>query len=398
MSQRAIAKSAGSPRRILQMLPLAALLLAIVVRPVAAAPAAAWEPEKTYALLVGILEWQDSDLASFPKKDRRDRELQQTLEAAGVPRANVVFLEDAKATQAAILRELKRVAARAGEGSTLIFYFAGHGTQADGETVFCNYDIDTSRSKATGITVSRIGDILRESWEGERLVLLADCCHSGGLASIVRAYNGDPYVRAASLTSATASNISTGRWTFTESVIAAFSGKVAADTDRDGRVTFEDADAYIYKEMRYRELQLARGARSTRFEPDFRFSTVDRADRLPPTSGPWKAFDYPDVESKGQWYRGQILAVEGARYRVHYLDYDDSWDESVPASRLRKPVGGSAARGDRVEVEWKGKWWAAKVAKVEDDFFYFIQYEGYGREWDEWVTPKRMRHPSAAGR
>ena len=47
-----------------------------------------------------------------------------------------------------------------------------------------------------------------------------------------------------------------------------------------------------------------------------------------------------------------------------------------------------------VEVEWKGKWWDAKVAKVEDDFFYFIEYHGYGREGDEWVTPKRMRRPT----
>jgi hypothetical protein len=374
-----------------------ALLLAIAARPLTAAPATVWEPAKTHALLVGILEWRDAGLASFPKKDRRDRELQQVLEDAGVPRGNIVFLEDAKATQAAIVRELDRVAERAGEGSTLLFYFAGHGTQEDGQTVLCNYDIDTDRGKATGITVSRIGQILRRSWKGERLILLADCCHSGGLASIVRAYDGDPRVRAASLTSATASNVSTGRWTFTESVIAAFTGRGAADADRDGRITFDDADAYIYKEMRYRESQLARGARSNRFEPGFTLSTVARADRVPATDGPWNILDYADVESKGKWYPGQILAADGARYRIHYLDYEDSWDETVPAARLRKPLGGNAAKGDKVEVEWKGKWWAAKVAKVEDDFFYFIQYDGYGREWDEWVTPKRMRK-AAAGR
>jgi hypothetical protein len=375
-------------------LPAAGLLLAILLAmapgPLEAAPAA-WQPEKTHALLVGILEWQDAGLSSFPKKNRRDRELQQVLEDAGVPRDHIVFLEDAKATQATILRELARVAERAGAGSTLLFYFAGHGTQAGGETVLCNYDIATARAKATGITVSKVGEILRQSWKGERLILLADCCHSGGLASIVRAYDGDPRVRAASLTSATASNVSTGNWTFTESVIAAFGGKAKADVDRDGRVTIEDADAYVYKEMRYRESQLARGARSTGFERGFALSTVAPADRVPETSGPWQVFDYPEVEWKGKWYPGQVIGVKGAAYRIHYLDYDDTWEEWMPAARLRKPRGGSAEPGDRVEVEWKGEWWAAKVAKVEDDFFYFIQYDGYGREWDEWVTPKRMR-------
>ncbi|MBE7438153.1 MAG: hypothetical protein HS115_06815 [Spirochaetales bacterium] len=34
-----------------------------------------WQPEKTSALVVGVLEWQDKGLESFSKKGRKDREL-----------------------------------------------------------------------------------------------------------------------------------------------------------------------------------------------------------------------------------------------------------------------------------------------------------------------------------
>ena len=49
-----------------------------------------------------------------------------------------------------------------------------------------------------------------------------------------------------------------------------------------------------------------------------------------------------------------------------------------------------------IEVEWKGKWWPAKVLKKEGDRTQ-IHYIGYGAEWDEWVEAGRIRLLAAAG-
>ncbi len=56
----------------------------------------------------------------------------------------------------------------------------------------------------------------------------------------------------------------------------------------------------------------------------------------------------------------------------------------------------TCAVGDRAQVEWKGSWYSAKVLKVKDDQC-FIHYDGYGKKWDEWVGPNRIKITQAAG-
>jgi len=358
---------------------------------VAGEPPAVWDPARTEAVLVGVLEWPDRALAPFPKPDRKDRALERALIACGVPRENVAFLEDAQATRESMRRALRAAAERAPAGGTLLFYYAGHGLKQDGAACFASYDVKTDDARSTGFPVSEIPEILARSWKGGRLLLLADCCYSGALGEIVRGYEGDRRVRAACLTSATASNVSTERWTFTESLIAVLSGEGIADSDGDGVLTFAEADSYVRREMRFRESQLTRAVRTSSFEETFVLRRVDPARAVPPRrAGLFGPGDYAECEWEGRWWRVLLLAAEEGRYRVHYLGYDASWDEWVPLARLRPPRGADARPGDKVEVEWQGRWWPATVERVEDDFC-FIRYDGWGREWDEWVTEKRMR-------
>jgi hypothetical protein len=56
----------------------------------------------------------------------------------------------------------------------------------------------------------------------------------------------------------------------------------------------------------------------------------------------------------------------------------------MPAETVEAPVG------DKVEVLWGNKWWAATVVK-RDGQRAFIHYDGWGKNFDEWVTPDRMR-------
>lgn len=58
----------------------------------------------------------------------------------------------------------------------------------------------------------------------------------------------------------------------------------------------------------------------------------------------WKAGDKVDVEWNKEWWQGQVLIAKDGQYKVHYVGWASSWDETVPASRLRAPTP-SAKRG-----------------------------------------------------
>lgn len=45
---------------------------------------------------------------------------------------------------------------------------------------------------------------------------------------------------------------------------------------------------------------------------------------------------------------------------------------------------------DRVNIEWKGSWYTGKILDVKSDQ-YLVSYDGYGAEWNEYVTEKRLK-------
>lgn len=366
-----------------------AALCVLLFASLAGADPGSWDPKSTCVLMAGVLEWQDKNLSPFPKKDRADRALEATLKKAGVPEGNMVFLEDKEASLKAIQENLRKVCDGAPEGSTLIFYFAGHGMQDGGEIYFANNDADTEKPKETMLAMAEVTRIIKEHFKGARILLFADCCYSGGLAKVVHAFDKTDK-SAACLTSATASNVSTAEWTFTSSLVAVFGGDGVVDANGDGSLTLKEADSYAAGEMRFREAQLTRGATTPSFDASFVFRAVDPALKPKAIPGPWSMREYCEVEWNKQWFRAQVIDGREGEWKVHYLGYEDTDDEWVAAKRIRKPTGIGVAGGDAVKVEWKKKWWPAKVMKVEGDFAY-VHYDGFGEEWDEWVTGKRLK-------
>src|ERR1700730_16312310 len=105
----------------------------------AAETASIWNPGKTFVLVASVTQWPaKAGLPPFNEERRRDQDLVNQLKLSGVPAGNVVFLKDSAATHAAICNSLGALAARAGAGSTLIFYFQGHGSRKR----LCCYDTD----------------------------------------------------------------------------------------------------------------------------------------------------------------------------------------------------------------------------------------------------------------
>jgi hypothetical protein len=108
------------------------------------------------------------------------------------------------------------------------------------------------------------------------------------------------------------------------------------------------------------------------------------------------------IDYYGSWWEGEVLALrKNGDVKVRYTDYDSSWDEVVPRSRLALDSTAEdddpISVGEQVEVEWCGWWYQAEVL-AREGAKYQIRYRGYGSDWDEAMTRRRIRRGSAKSR
>ena len=181
-------------------------------------------------------------------------------------------------------------------------------------------------------------------------------------------------------------NSSTGNWTLTESLLQGFRGDPAVDLDHNGRIALGELADYTELQMAFGERQKAVFLCSEGFE-----KRTLAAARGP---HPQRLGEQLEVEWKGKWYRGQIIGIPEHGLRVHYIGFDNKWDEVVPESRTRPFRSQQLAPGSSVEVRWPEdqQWYPARILRGWQGI-YFIHYEGYAPEWDEWVPPAAIRQP-----
>ena len=75
------------------------ILLAICLTQVAFAQTKQWDAKRTWVFMVCLVEWKDpATWASFPKTNRKDIVLRETLKGRGVPANQIVYLQDKFAT------------------------------------------------------------------------------------------------------------------------------------------------------------------------------------------------------------------------------------------------------------------------------------------------------------
>lgn len=410
----------------------------------------------TYAVIVGVLSFDEPGVAGWSKDRRKDRALHDALRARGVPAENMALVLDDAARHEEVRSAVKRMSQRAGPGSTLLFYYAGHGVRdGRGRPYFVAFDSRSKDMERTGIAIAQVAATVREHFRGDRVLFMADACYSGTLAEAVevvaRPTEGKA-VKAASLTSADASNLSTNNWTFTQTVLDGLAGDGLMDRDRDGIVSLGELSEAVADAMKYREKQ----------RHGFVTRGIDRAQAVAEAVTGSPAAGSPEAMRPGQYVMAprpggggsavaQIRAARGAERTVRFYDYNHATDDEVAATDLtaiafeRHPVGsklrvfwghalwnaevletdgdfhfitypgwgpewnewvmsdriaGNGGTDDKgeiaevVEVEWRGKWWPAEVRRQEGDR-YLIRYVGYGPEWDEWVTDARMRRAAS---
>lgn len=107
-----------------------------------------------------------------------------------------------------------------------------------------------------------------------------------------------------------------------------------------------------------------------------------------------------DVLWQGKWYPAAVKKARGDQAYIHYDGYGDNWDEWVGPDRIKCGSAAPAAtaraasfsKGDAVSVKWKGTWYDARVTGVnKKGNSWKIHYDGYGDNWDEWVSQDRIK-------
>jgi hypothetical protein len=340
-----------------------------------------WNPEKTWAFIVGLLEWKNEDIySSFPAEQRRDELLVDQLIERGVPEDQVWYLQDSDATTEAIAAAMEEHLQSASSDATLIVYYCGHGVlYEDGSVCFASYDADDDENY--GWVVSDIPDAIEQHFAGNRAILLADCCHSGRLADAVAAKRRR--VAYAAFGSSLASELSTGNWTFTEAILSALRGEAYTDVDGSNTITLSELARHIQAEMAFAEEQVATFATTPNFDPDFVLAAAQpRHDK--------RLGSNVAVYDEEEWYLGQVTGVRKGELRVRYYgleEFEDEWigvEEARTLGRPRYPVGST------VEVESEGEWLVATV-KEERAGVHYIAYDDYDEMWNEWVPTRRIR-------
>ena len=363
-----------------------AVLLALAVSASAAPHTAATsiDPARTRALVVGVLSWKNTaDWSSFDTKNRRDQRLIEHLRSRGVSTDRITYLQDKQVTLAGVRKSLATVLEASQPGETLIFYYCGHGFLDAGHGYFANYDAGAKAN--SWLPMREIYDTIDAGFHGDRVFLIADCCHSGRLAEDVA--KAHPRVAVAVFASSSADDSSTGNWTFSQAVLDALSGNPLVDRDHDGKITAQELARYTEDEMTLFEEQLASSTFAGGFDPG-----AVLASAVPAPSSPRYGERVKVLYNKEYW-TGRIMEVKDDQALIRWVSIgfdsknDDEW---VPLSTVKTLKLVQHPVGTRLEVRWKKHWYPAKVVAVQGSM-HQVHYDGYETEDDEWVPPARIR-------
>jgi hypothetical protein len=186
------------------------------------------------------------------------------------------------------------------------------------------------------------------------------------------------------LASSMATQESTGNWTYTEALINGFSGAAFADLDHDGRVTLREMATNAEQDMLFGEEQVATTAFTGVFDPETVIANAK------PAASP-RVGERVEAYSENDWWRGYILAVKGSKVLIHYYGYEQEDEQWISTKNVRVPHSASPYHiGDRVEVSYKRKWYAAHMLNIKGRSHY-VSYDDYDTDENEWVPTTRIR-------
>jgi hypothetical protein len=218
---------------------------------------------KRWAVVIGIGDYRDPLISNLDYASADARAVRDFLlsEAAGpFDEENVLLLTDGQATGQA-MREAMFVFLQQAAWDDLVFiYFAGHGApdaQRPDNLYLLPVDADINSLAATGFPMWDVKTALRRQIAAERVVVIADACHSAGASegadsNPISGAFAELFTPSRRLT-LTASDVNElsfedaqwggGHGIFTHFMLEGLRG--AADADSDGIVTFVEVANYV---------------------------------------------------------------------------------------------------------------------------------------------------------
>ncbi|MBX9670514.1 MAG: caspase family protein [Candidatus Obscuribacterales bacterium] len=142
-----------------------------------------------WAIIVGVSKFGKSDIPQlkFAAKDARDF-YDYLIKEANFKPDHVRLILDEKATRRRILSELDNMflGRVARPDDLIVLFFSTHGSPAQldkmGKNFIVAYDTEPNELFATGIEMQAMTKDLKERVDAQRVLLVLDACHSGGVS------------------------------------------------------------------------------------------------------------------------------------------------------------------------------------------------------------------------
>ena len=230
-----------------------------------------------WALLVGVSKYAQEDLSlKYAARDaKRLREVLLQPTAGAFAEDHVLMLVDDEADLAGLNRALRTFLKRPATNDLVVLFFACHGSfdpERPGNLYLLPHDADLQDISGTGLPMREIDLALRETLHSQRVVVLMDACHSGGVggragglrAAKAEANDLNQYLNALSvsrggvslMTSAMANESSLegsewgrGHGVFTHFLLEGLKGKADREP-RDGVITVGKLFDYVTEQVK----------------------------------------------------------------------------------------------------------------------------------------------------
>ena len=229
-----------------------------------------------WAVVVGISKYRREPKWNLQFADKDARELAKlirTPSGGGFEADHVLELINGKATTANIVKALRRFLQRPAREDVVLIYFACHGVEDPDRPqnlYLLTHDADPNDIPGSALPMREIEASLRDNLLAERVIIVADTCHSGALGSggrggrnidspaAIHRYMkqvGEAKPGTALLTSAEASETSYedrkwggGHGVFTHFLLEGMRGN--ADLDKDGVVSVGELFEYVRDQVK----------------------------------------------------------------------------------------------------------------------------------------------------
>lgn len=135
--------------------------------------------ENYIGLIISIEKYHESDRLRKVQFAKNDAEkFIESLVNAGCDESKLHHLYDNFATKTSIIEKTKELAKYAQPSDTLIFFYAGHGFNLNGENLLSAVDTSFDNLKNTTVELKTILSAFDDSNSNKAIAFL-DCCHSG---------------------------------------------------------------------------------------------------------------------------------------------------------------------------------------------------------------------------